>query len=98
MTKTNGLKDGLHKRRCSRLDALESMNVALGDRVRIDIPRETDPDYGRLHGEHGEITQVIEDDAGSVTGEEHDSDLYRVRLDNGETVDLCWADLRPPLE
>ena len=30
-----------------------------GDRVRIDIPDEADPDH-RLHGEHGEVAAIIQ--------------------------------------
>ena len=46
-----------------------------GDRVRIDIPDETDPDYSRLHGRHGEIVAILEDDAGAVTGDTAKSSL-----------------------
>lgn len=67
-----------------------------GDRVRVDIPDETDPDHERYHGEEGTIVDVRSDNAGSVTGDERDSTLYRVELDSGETVDLRWRDLRPP--
>lgn len=69
-----------------------------GDRVRVDIPDETDPDHEQYHGEHGEIVAVLEDDAGATTGDERDSSLFRVELDNGETVDFRWRDLRPPIE
>lgn len=70
----------------------------IGDRVRVDIPDESDPDHG-LHGEHGEIVNVIRDDASSVTGREVDNDLFRVRLDGGDrTFDLRRRDLRPPLD
>jgi hypothetical protein len=31
----------------------------VGDRVRVDIPDETDPDYSRLHGRHGEIVAIL---------------------------------------
>jgi ribosomal protein L21E len=68
-----------------------------GDRVRIDIPDETDPDH-RYHAAHGEIVTVVTDDAGTVTGDERDSKLYRIELPSGETVDLRWRDIRPPLE
>lgn len=71
---------------------------SVGDRVRIDIPDESDPDHKRLHGRHGRIIDVIKDDAGKVTGEPRDSDLLRVRLDNGETVDVRRKDMRPPLD
>lgn len=36
------------------------------DRVRIDIPDETDPDYDRFHGRHGEIVAILVDDAGAT--------------------------------
>jgi ribosomal protein L21E len=66
-----------------------------GDRVRIDIPDETDPDYNRLHGRHGEII-ILEDDAGAVTGDDRDAVLYRVQLNDGTKTDVRWRDLRPP--
>lgn len=68
----------------------------VGDRVRIDIPDETDPDYDRLHGRHGEIVAILEDDAGAVTGDDRDAVLYRVRLSDGSETDVRWRDLRPP--
>ena len=67
-----------------------------GDRVRIDIPDETDPDYDRFHGRHGEIIAILEDDAGAVTGDDRDAVLYRVQLDDGTKTDVRWRDLRPP--
>ncbi|MBX0325026.1 hypothetical protein EGH21_18520 [Halomicroarcula sp. F13] len=67
-----------------------------GDRVRIDIPNEIDPDYRRLHGRYGEIVAILEDDAGAVTGDDRDAVLYRVRLDDGTNTDVRWRDLRPP--
>lgn len=45
----------------------------VGDRVRIDIPDETDPDYDRYHDRVGRVVEVIEDDAGQHTGDERDS-------------------------
>jgi len=68
----------------------------MGDRVRIDIPDETDPDFGRLHGYHGEIVAILEDDAGAVTGDDRDAVLYRIQLDDGTETDVRWRDLRPP--
>jgi len=66
------------------------------DEVRIDIPDETDPDFDRLHGETGEIVEIIEDDAGTESGDERDSALYRVALaGRDEMVDVRWRDLRP---
>jgi hypothetical protein len=69
-----------------------------GDAVRIDIPDETDPDYQEYHGEHGQVVAVLSDDAASLTDDERDSQLYRVALESGETVDFRWRDLRPPLD
>jgi ribosomal protein L21E len=66
-----------------------------GDRVRIDIPDETDPDYDYYHGSRGTVTDVLEDDAGLETGDERDNILYRVDLDDGDEVDFRWRDLRP---
>ncbi|WP_225935442.1 hypothetical protein ACODNH_01350 (plasmid) [Haloarcula sp. NS06] len=68
----------------------------IGDAVRIDIPDETDPDHDRLHGSRGEITAILEDDAGEVTGDVRDTMLYRVQLEDGTEVDVRWRDLRPP--
>lgn len=74
------------------------MTLSVGDRVRIDIPDETDPDHD-LHGEHGRVVDVISDDAGSVTGCDQDDGLYRVALnDGGRTVDVRARDMRPPLD
>ena len=48
------------------------MYLSEGDRVRIDIPDEDDPDF-QWHGEHGVIIDIIEDDAGLATGDARDS-------------------------
>lgn len=69
-----------------------------GDRVRIDIPDEQDPDHSRYHGRHGEIVATIEDDAGRETGDERDSVVYRVKFDSGERTDFRQGDLRPPFD
>jgi len=74
-----------------------SETIQKGDRVRVDIPDETDPDY-RYHGEHGEVVNILDDDAGRETGDSRDSQIYRLRLESGETVDLRWRDIRPPLQ
>lgn len=68
-----------------------------GDRVRIDIPDETDPDH-HYHGDHGTITGILVDDAPDVTGDHRDSQLYRVKLESDQTIDVRWRSLRPPLE
>lgn len=68
-----------------------------GERVRINIPDETDPDH-RLHGTHGRVMDIIKDDAGTETGDDRDSGIYRIRTDDGDTVDVRWRDLRPPID
>lgn len=70
----------------------------VGDRIRIDIPDSTDPDYDNLHGHVGTVIEVIEDDAGKETGDVRDSHLFRVELDSGQVEDLRWRDLRPAFE
>jgi len=60
------------------------------DKVRIDIPDESDPDYEQLHDLCGTVVEVISDDAGTVTGDEREGYLFRVKLDDGSTVDLRW--------
>jgi ribosomal protein L21E len=69
-----------------------------GDRVRIDIPDETDPDHDPFHGEHGRIVAVLTDDADAVTGDDRDTRLYRVELESGDRVDVRWRGLRPPID
>ena len=69
-----------------------------GDRVRIDIPDETDPDHEAYHGVHGTIVDVLEDDAGRVTGSQQEGTIFRLELDSGEITDFRLHDLRPPLE
>ena len=69
-----------------------------GDRVRIDIPDETDPDHNQYYGEHGHAVTVLIDDAEALTGDERDNRLYRVALDSGETVDFRWPGLRTPID
>lgn len=71
---------------------------AVGDEVRIDITDEADPDH-HLHGCHGRVTNVLEDDAGESTGDPRDSVIYQVALDeDGGVVDVRWRDLRPPFD
>ena len=69
---------------------------AEGERVRVDIPDETDPDHDRHHGVHGTILKTLEDDADTVTGDEREGVIYRVELETGNTADFRWRDLRPP--
>lgn len=66
-----------------------------GDRVRVDIPDESDPDHERFHGEQGTVVDVMMDDAGTLTGDDRESTLYTVDLDDGPTADFRWRDLRP---
>jgi len=66
------------------------------DRVRVDIPDETDPDHERYHGVRGTVVAIISDDAGRATGDERDSLLFRVELEEGSMEDFRWRDLRPP--
>jgi ribosomal protein L21E len=69
-----------------------------GDRVRVDITDTTDPDFD-WHGEHGEVVDVLKDDAGEVTGDDRDSLLYRIELDEFDrTLDLRHRDFRAPFD
>lgn len=67
----------------------------VGDRVRIDIPDETDPDYKQFHGTHGDIVDILEDDAGETTGDPRDSAMFSVKLEDGRVEEFRWRDLRP---
>lgn len=67
-----------------------------GDRVRIDIPDETDPDH-HLHGQHGTVVGMHEDEAGESTGDVRDSILFTIELEDGRELDFRWRDLRPPI-
>ena len=69
---------------------------AEGDRVRIDIPDETDPAHEAYHDVHGRVTAILSDDVGEVTGETGDSRLYRIELETGEMMDFRRRDVRPP--
>lgn len=66
-----------------------------GDRIRVDIPDETDPDHDPFHGRQGTVVKVYSDDAGDETGDERDSYLFRVKFDDGSLHDFRWRDLRP---
>jgi hypothetical protein len=66
-----------------------------GDRMRHDLSDETDPDHDRLHGLHGQVVEILEDDAGATTGDERESYIFRVELDEGGIEDVRWRDLRP---
>lgn len=68
----------------------------VGDRVRIDIPDETDPSH-RYHGKNGEIISVIPEGPGAANGGSEAGGTYRIELDIGGTVDVGPRDLRPPI-
>lgn len=69
-----------------------------GDRVRVDIPDESDPDHERYHGEHGTVVAVMDDELGDITSNEGDGMLLRVELESGESMDFRPVDLRSPFE
>jgi len=64
---------------------LSMQRFSKGDRVRVDIPDEKDPDHEQYHRVHGHVVTVLTDDAEAVTGDERDDRLYRVSLNTGET-------------
>lgn len=66
-----------------------------GDRVRVDIPDQEDPDHGSFHDRRGTVTDILVDEAGTETGDERDNTLYTVEFDDGSTMDFRWRDLRP---
>lgn len=68
-----------------------------GDRVRVDIPGETDPDHNPFYRVHRRVVEVLTDTVGSVSGEPRDSRLYQVALETGKQADFRWRDLRPPI-
>jgi ribosomal protein L21E len=69
-----------------------------GDRVRVDIPDEADPDHETFHGTHGTIVSMIKDNAGQLTGDDRDDVLFRVEIDENGTADFRQRDLRPPIK
>jgi hypothetical protein len=70
------------------------MRFEQGDRVRIHIPDETDPDF-EYHWVQGEIVEVVEDDADKYTRDSDDRFIYRVEFDTGQQKDFRWRSLRP---
>ncbi len=70
----------------------------VGDRVRVDIPDETDPDHDQYHGEHGQVVDILEDEAGTLTDDDRDSIIYRVQFSSGEELDLRHQSIRPPIQ
>lgn len=72
--------------------------LGLGARCRIDIPDETNANYG-LHGQHGVVVNIIEGGSENETRYKFNGKLYRVKLKEEErTVDLRARDLRPPID
>ena len=59
----------------------------VGDRIRVDIPDESNVDHARYHGKHGEIITVIDGDV----------DRFRVEFDDGDYADFLPQALRPPI-
>lgn len=79
---------------------------SVGDRVRVDIPDETDSRHHEFHGRHGTIIATIPDtetptDAAPLQDEDFDSDgmveRFRVAFDDDGTGDFTATDLRPPI-
>lgn len=70
----------------------------IGDRVRVDIPDETDPDHDQWHAREGVVVDITVDDAGRETGDERDSTDFLVEFnDGGESMWFRWRDLRPAI-
>ena len=69
-----------------------------GDTVCIDIPDETDPDHDSYHGDHGRIIDVVKDEITTITGEQIDEPRYRIRLPDGEELELPAHAIRPPIQ
>ena len=63
----------------------------MGDQIRIDIANKEDLDHSRLHGKPEIVVEVFEDDAGSVTGDPHDSNLFHVDIDGSNVENLRWG-------
>lgn len=72
--------------------------IEVGERIRVDIPDESDPDHDVYHGRHGTVVRMLGDDAAEETGDSRDSTLYRVEFEDGTHADFRWRDLRPPFE
>lgn len=70
----------------------------VGDRVRIDIPNETNPNHDQYHEEHGTIVDILEDDSDAFSGDEQESSIYRIQLDAGEKLDVRHLVIRPPIQ
>lgn len=69
------------------------MRFEKGDRVRVDIPDKSDPDF-EYHWVRGEIIKVVEDNADEYTRDSDDKYIYRVEFDTGQQKDFRWRSLR----
>lgn len=76
----------------------DSSEFNIDDQIRVDIPDEADSDHDRYHGKHGRVVDILEDEAGTLTGDERDSTIYRVELNDGEELDLRHQSIRPPIQ
>lgn len=65
-------------------------------RVRVDIPDKTVPDHKPYRVVHDPVVEVSID-AWDSSGDTHDSYLHKIALEFSEKSDLCWRDLRPPI-
>jgi len=69
-----------------------------GGAVRIDIPDKTDPDHDQYHGNHGHIIDVVKSEITTITGKQIEGSRYRVRLPDGEELELPAHAIRPPIQ
>lgn len=69
-----------------------------GDRVKIDLPNESNPNHDPYHEEHGTIVDSLEDDSNTLGGDEQDSNIYRIHLDAGEKLEIRHLVIRPPIQ
>lgn len=77
-------------------DETTRIGWSTGERVRVDIPDETNPRHHRYHGRHGTIVAKI-------PPSNTNSDAYtarkkcRVEFDTGGSGDFYATELRPPI-
>ena len=94
----SGLSDGKANSTPVNCSNETVQRVSEGDRVRIDIPDETDFDHQQYHGIHGTVVKTFEDDADIVVDDDRQDVIYRIELDTGEIADFRWRDIRSPIE
>lgn len=73
--------------------------VQVGDRVKLILDKERSPD-NKWHGRTGTITGIMADAASDVTGDEMDSRLFEVVIDDvpedqQPDIHFRWDDLLP---